>query len=237
MKKKILIGSAVFIVVFLITLFLTFPYQNVVAKAVIAAAAKSGLQISYNDVQAGPFRTVFKELEINDIPIDSLEASYSPLSILSKSATIKLKGLIKADAKVSPTSTEYEAEISESVINSFSGEKAVLSAPLSVKGTGNPSEQSADFTATVSKIEIESPVGKLPFENIQADITIKGNDITINKLTSRDDMNLDLKGLLKVNPKNLERSIVNIKGTADVFGQQKQITLVGRIDNIQPSIK
>lgn len=237
MKNKILIGSAVFILVFLITLFISFPYQNVVAKAVITAAAKSGLKISYNEIQSGPFGTVFKELEINDIPIDSLEASYSPLSLFSKSATITIKGLINADAKVSPTSTEYEAEISESVINRFSGEKAVLSAPLIVKGTGSPSEQSADFTATVSKIEVDSPVGKLPFENIQTDISVKGYAITVNKLTSRDDMNLDLKGLLKINPKNMEKTIVNIKGTADVFGQQKKISLVGRIDNIQPSIK
>jgi len=50
-------------------------------------------------------------------------------------------------------------------------------------------------------------------------------------------MNLNLKGSVNINPKNMARSVVNIKGTAEVFGQEKKISLTGRIGNIKPSIK
>jgi len=237
MKKKLLIGSAVFIVVFLITFFLSFPYQNVVSKVITKTGNKTGLKITYGDIQSGPFGTTLTNLEINEIPIDSMTVSYSPFSVFTKSADLETRGLIKADATLSPSSTEYEAEISESVINKFATPHAVLSAPVTVIGTGSPNDQSADFTASVGKIELESPIGKLPFENILADISIKGNNIIVNKLTSKDDMNLNLKGSVNINPKNMARSVVNIKGTAEVFGQEKKISLTGRIGNIKPSIK
>ena len=237
MIKKVSAGAGVFAAVFIISVWLMFPYRNVVTKAVTAAAKDSGLNISYSEVHSGPFSTVFENLDINGVPLDSLKASYSPLSVFTRSAGIKTEGLIKADADVSPSSTEYKAEISESVINSIAGGKAVLSAPLILEGTGAPDEHTAELTLAIAKLELDSPIGKLPFENLEADISVKGAEIKINKLTSKDDMNLNLRGIIKIDFKRAERSMVSISGTADVFGQQKKLTLSGRFDKIQPSIK
>ncbi len=50
-------------------------------------------------------------------------------------------------------------------------------------------------------------------------------------------MALDLNGTISLNYTNPETSVANINGTVNFLGVQKQITLKGRLNNIQPSIR
>jgi len=236
MKKKLLISTAAFAILFIFFFWMMFPYGNIVKMGISRAAKDAGINISYDLVDSGPFSTKFSDLEVNGVTVGDLTASYSPISLLTRNISISSKGLITCEAEISPSNVEFTAQISPEIINSYAKGKALLSSPLAVEGTGNPQGNTALIKASTDKIEVESPIGMLPFEKMNAEISIKGYDITINKLTSNDDMNLDLKGVLKINNKNMESSVVNINGTADVFGQKKNLKIIGRFSNLQTSI-
>lgn len=235
--KNILAVISVFSAVFIISLFLMFPYSAIIGYAFDKASSKAGITAGYTALDAGPFSADFENLEINSAPVGDMKVSYSPLSVFTKKATILIQGPVNSQIELSPEKTVYAAEINSALINSFAKGAAVFNTPFKFAGTANPAENKAEFTAVAESIEIDSPIGKLPFENITAQISVNGSSITVKKLTSKDSMNLNMKGIIRINPADIQSSVVNIKGSADVFGEKKEVMLMGRLDSIQPSIR
>jgi len=236
MKKQIIYGSIAFVSAFIILFLLFLPYDNLAAMGIAAIQKETKTNIRYSSISSGIFSTKLEDLEINEIPVGKVRIGYSPLSILTKSISLESTGAVNANIDFSPSDYEFDLNINSAIVNLLS-DKAEFGGKITAVGTGSADDQTASGAVHLDKATIETPIGKLDFEKIDAEIDVKGNTVTIKKLTSKDVMALNLSGTINVNKKNFNLSLVNINGTVNVIGSEKKLTLKGRLNNLKPSIE
>ncbi len=197
------------------------------------------LKLNYSQIDSGPFSTELDKLEVDDLPVGGdLTVNYSPISLFTRSISVTSKGgAVNGSAKLSEKHTSFDLDINPAIINSLTKE-AELAGKLTIKGEGSPSDMTFSANISSEKIGINTPIGRLDFTLLNAELYLEKNNLTIKRLTSQDDMALDLNGTISLNYTNPETSVANINGTVNFLGGvQKQITLKGRLNNIQPSIR
>ena len=232
MKRQIVLSVLIFLLSFIIFIWLMFPYRYMAETAL----RKTGTNLSWASLSSGPFSTLLTGLEMDGKPIGDVKISYSPLSLITRSVHLSSKGPVTAEAKLSQSDCEFEADINPALVNSLT-DKAELSGRLTVKGKASPKEHTASAVIYSDKTGIQTPMGKLDFEKVNANLSVKGDTVTINKLTSQDDMKLNLKGDVRYVRVAPDKSIVNITGSVNLLGSEKEITLKGRMNSLRPSIK
>ncbi|ADD67278.1 hypothetical protein Dacet_0480 [Denitrovibrio acetiphilus DSM 12809] len=236
MKNKIIYSAITFVLVFLITLWLTLPYSKIVAGALKNAERQAKIDIRYSEQKSGPLSTTFSDVAVNEIPVGDVKISYSPFRLITGSVGYKTAGAVNLKGKLSSGRVTAKGTVSSGLINnltdkvSFNGD-VLLDMDASLKDGTMSMEASAD------KASIDTPMGPMAFEKITAAAQKEKNKITLTKLASEDSMKLDLKGEIRVNNRTPEKSVVSITGTFDLMGQTKKLVLQGRADNITPSIR
>jgi len=236
MKKQLIASICLSVFIFVFTLWLTLPYENFAIAAIKGIEKQAKVSVSYSDIKSGSLSTTLSDLEIDNIPIGDVTLNYSPLKLLMGKITYSSTGVVNASGQLSADNSTIKGTVSSGLINSlitdvtFGGEVKV-DAQLSM------SDNTGKALAYADKATIKTPMGPMTFEKIDTDIDVKDNSIVVNKLTSKDSMELDLKGDIKVNKSNFERSMININGTFSLMNQTKEITLKGIADRLQPSIR
>jgi len=236
MKKKIITASALAILIFVFTLWLTLPYENFVIKGLSDAGKQAGISISYADISSGPLSTTLKKFEVDGNPIGTVKIYYSPLKLMTGKISYKSSGAVNAEGNASNNSITFKGKVSSGLINSLIKD-VDIEGDLQADIKANPEEGSADFTLLTDKLKLNTPLGPMDFEKVNANAVLENNKLTLNKLTSEDSMALDLKGNIRLNNKDITRSFIDISGTVNFMGQKKELTLKGLANNIQPSIR
>lgn len=236
MIKKITYGSIVFIVSFIIFTWLMLPYEQFAESMISRAIADSGANISYSELKSGPFSTKISGIEAETMPIGDVTLSYSPLSMITRSAGLKFEGSINGEGKISSKELNFLTTINPSLVNSQI-ELAELEGELRVEGRVPFQGEPALFAANSDKITVTTPLGPLAFEKVSSIVSVKGSNIDLKSLKSDDSMKLNLKGAVRLNKRNIDRSSANISGTFSLMGSEKKLTLVGRLSNLKPSIR
>jgi hypothetical protein len=235
MRKQIAASVAAFIIIFTATIWLSLPYENF-ARQAMAQAGQSGIKLETSGLKSGPFSTDISDLFINENPIGDIHLSYSPITLLTRSISFTSSGAVESAGVVSPAELTAEGSISSGLVNSQTSE-ATFNGDIKLKIKANLKSKTATVTAYAEKATINTPMGPMAFERINAEADYQKGLIIIKKLTSEDDLALNLKGEVKINMKRPEKSTVNISGTFNLLGQDKNITLKGSADKLTPSIR
>lgn len=236
MKVQIAVSAALFVFFFIVFTWLTIPYGPLAENALAKFRRTSAQDISYGTVTAGPLSAKINAIEFSGSRLGDFTVHYSPFSLFSRSVGVTSEGPLKLEGTLSQSECEFNADINPALVNSLT-DKAELSGKLTVKGTASPAGRTMKVSVYSDKVNVSTPLGKLGFEKVDADVSVKGNDITIEKLTSKDDMALNFKGVVRFNNLAPERSVVNVQGSAKLLGEQKNIDLKGRLDSLKPSIE
>jgi hypothetical protein len=236
MKKQIIAASVLSVVIFIFTLWITLPYENFVQKALTQAEKQGGISISFSDISSGPLSTTLEELELNGNPIGTVKLSYSPLKLIMGKVGYRTSGAVNAAGVLSSDDITFKGRVSSGLINGLTDELSITG-DLQADIKANPEINKAGFAIFAEKLKLNTPMGPMDFEKVTAEAVLGDNRLTINKLTSEGSMELNLKGTVRFNPKDITRSLVDMSGTFNFLGEQKQLTLKGLADNIQPSIR
>jgi len=236
MKGKILASTTLFIVTFVISLWLMFPYEKFAISIINSATAKSGIDISYEEIESGALSTTLSELEINSIPIGKLKVGYSPLSIISKAITVDSSGYVNLKSTLSEKSSKFDLKTGGAILNALSKD-VKFSGDLKSDGVFSIKEETADLKAYIDNISFKTPVGEMSLRDVRGNFNLEGDKLTVRSLTSEDSTKLRLKGDIRINRRNPVKSFVNLSGSLNLFGQEKRIRLSGRGTNIKPEIK
>ena len=236
MKRKILLSIVTFLIVFITTIWLSLPYENIAVKAIKTIEKTAKIDLEYEQLKSGPLSTQLNALEAKEIPLGKLTLYHGPLSLISGNIGYELSGTINAEGKLSAKNITLVGDISSGIINNLTDQLKVTGDIKADIGF-NPQENSSEVSAEAGKIGIKTPMGMMDFENITLEINSIGRRVNIKRLTSDDAMALNLSGTIIINGKAPERSSVNINGTFDLAGQKKKIVLNGRADRLTPSIR
>jgi len=236
MKKKILISTAVFTVIFIISIWTMIPYENLIKLSLTKIERSTKYNISYTSLSSGPLSTQIDNFEINNIPLGVIKAGHGPFNLISQKIDIDIKGPVTGEAVLSESKSSFDVSISSALINSFV-EKAEFEGDIRAKGKGSPAKEEAEAVISLDKVTVDSELGPLSFEKINTELSVSGNTLTIKKLTSEDDFAMNLTGTVRINQKNFAQSLVNISGSINVFGEKKELLIKGRFSSLQPSIR
>lgn len=235
MKKQIIMTAALSVVIFIFTLWLSLPYENFVLKGLGEAERQAKVSITYSDIDSGPLSTTLEDLQVNDIPVGNVKVSYSPFRLMTGSIGYSAAGAVNAKGKLSAGSFTLDGSISSGVLNKLI-EDAEFTGDIKADVKADLSEMKADIAASADKVKLQTPMGPMEFEKIDIEAGYDKNTVTLKKLTSQDSMELNLKGTIRVNTRMPDKSFVDLNGTFNLIGQEKQIRLKGRADKLEPSI-
>lgn len=234
MKKKILINCLVFVLALVFFTFLLFPYSKVTEYYVLKAASNAGININIGTTKASIFGAEFLNVTIDDQKANKIQIGYSPLSIFTKSFFAKVeskavtgtgsfkKGETKMDMLLSL------AEFPEARKIGVDGDVALSLNLVGEKGNGN---------IRSSRLVIPTDFGSIPLTNLAGNLLIEKNIVVVSELKSDGTTKLNLKGNLRINKQNIEKSLISLAGTLDVAGMEKEIAIVGALGSPQISVK
>jgi len=232
MKRQIALSASLFASVFITALWLSLPYGHFAEKAL----SRIRSDISYSSISSSPLSTEIRGLEIEKLPIGDVEIGYSPARLVTKSISFKSAGMIEGSGRLSMKSVSANITVSGGLIKQLT-DQVDFKKPLVISVEGSPIDSFADITAESKELTLKSPIGNLDFKDVRAEINVNGNRINIKSLTSGDETKLSLSGDIILNRNRPESSQTNLRGTLDFLGETKEITLKGRLNNLQPSLR
>lgn len=81
---------ALFLVAALVTAFFAFPYETAIRYGLNSYSRDTRTPMSYESISAGPFSATITELKVGGIPLGEVSVEYSPLSLLTQSALVRI---------------------------------------------------------------------------------------------------------------------------------------------------
>lgn len=224
MIKQALIGTGIFIICIIAFTSLFFPYSKVLEYYAGKAAADAGITLTVGSVDANAFGAELRSVQLNDFKADSLDLSYSPFSIITRSIGAKL---------ISDIATG-EVELKGSTINLktlLTTDKIPQIAESGLKGdiilNLTLTDMKGGGTIASPALTIPTDMGPVTLENLSGEIAVDKQLISITNLKSTGTAALDLRGNIRINQSNAGRSVLAFAGTISVAGMTQNIAITG----------
>lgn len=231
--NRILISAGIFILAFAAALWAFFPFGSYIENTAAKSAKNMGMRLKYESVDSGMFSTKLTGVSINENEIGDFTFHHTPLTLLTGSMSVDVKGIYTAQAKISDSNMEFDVTTSGSALD-FIKEPVVLQGNVNVKGDIDIKSDTSKVTVNADKMLMKTPLGEMPFENISTDVETKGKMININHLRSSDKNEMDMKGTIRLNKLNIVNSDVDLSGTIKFAGQKQNISIRGEVRNLHP---
>ncbi|MGE4496880.1 MAG: hypothetical protein AB7E48_03295 [Deferribacterales bacterium] len=231
MIKKILINTAIFLGCSAVFTLFFFPYGKVLEYYAETAAAKANVSLSIGKTEAGPFGAELSSIKLSEFTADKLELSYSPLSVITRSAAARIESEIvtaEADHKGGEISAKALIELDKIPQIAESGLGGEVGFSISVK------DWKGKGTVSSPRLTIPSDLGPVTFNDITGDILIEKQMIGITNLQSQGAAKINLNGNIRINQVNAGKSVLALTGTVGVAGMNKKITITGTV--LEPRI-
>ncbi len=234
--KKVLIYSAVFLVIFIIAFLIFLPMQQIVDSALYRVLSANRIALRYSNVESGLFSTKINGLIFNnqgeDIDLGNLVIKYSPFSIITqkavasadtpygKATAVHTKGTINADIDIDMS------RIAKLFSQNATGE---------LKGNAmfNYKEKNGTFELQSGPFTVQTPLMKFTGDSIKGDGSISDNTLVLNRLETTGQSQVKVSGQITFEPTNFYRSAINLTGEGKIMGMGSNFVIRGTIGSPQ----
>jgi len=241
MKKTIFISLITFIFSFCIFTLLFFPYDTVVKYFLNNAINQNRIPVDYSEIQSSPFGTTVKNIEYfyrNKLSLGNLKIGYSPLSIITKSASVHTADSpLDVSAVYNGKTVDIKVNQALSKITQMIPEvgKYVKKGEISADGQINPTNMQGNADIVISNLSVATPVfPNLNFQTITASLTLNKNRLNVKKVQSSGKNKISLNGIVYLNYNSIYNSNLNLKGNMDIAGMKRNFKISGRL--ISPKV-
>lgn len=236
-KKQISISVVLFIVSFLLTAIIFFPLTPVADKYIKKAITANKIDLNYKSINVSYFGTEINGIENKFVKINKVTIDYNPLGLLFKRIDLNATSpMFSLDAKLRGNKLQADVKGSIASIAKTAGHTG--------KGSiqGNLNYNLKDLNGTLN-IESKGPVAythpmlDLKLDSLSGTITSAKNNITIQKFTTTGENKLDLNGYVKLNTTNINNSLVELTGKAEMGNYPLNFSISGPLKTARFQIK
>lgn len=239
--RKNLLYILLFIAVFTTGLMVFLPYDKIVQSAVNKEIIKNNLPVRYTAVESGLFTTTFYEVLVYDVngrydPVElgDVKISYSPLSVFSRKAQVNLKN-VYGQAQVNHTKNKITASVYADLRRLTPYFKAQLGGNMDVNINYDYINRTGDYTLSSTDAKVDVNGINLAFTSVSSSGSLLGNILTISGLTATGTAELTASGQIRLDFKDIHRSLIKAEGEGKMLGMQSRFNVYGVLAN--PQIK
>ncbi|BAI80785.1 hypothetical protein DEFDS_1318 [Deferribacter desulfuricans SSM1] len=230
--KKFLYYTAFFIIVLLLNLYVHFPYQTVADYYLKQTIKTYNLPINYKTIKGNAFKTEITNISIDNLEIKEVIIHHNILNLIKRKIPYFVNDeKIKINGEISKNIINFQINSELEKLSRLFETDTPISGKLTVKGTYNFKNNKLTSTVYISNLNISIQKFNYSFDKITAEIKNNKNRLEIVKINSTGKNKIDLKGYVLINPKKLEFSRLNLKGSLSQNRLKINFRATGTISN------
>jgi hypothetical protein len=238
--KRVLAHILVFIVVFLISLAIFFPFDQAAKKGLNTIINNNKLPIYYTNLNVGLFSAVIEEVAIyfNGAMVDlgDINLSYSPFSLINHKVSAAMEnGFVAVSAQNTKNAVNAAADIDTERISKIVGQSATGN--VKINFTYEYAVKNGLWDASSEHFAFQTPFMKVSGNNLKANGIISNNTFMIQSFSSEGDFPITLEGQIRLDPSNITGSRLNLNGEIALAGSPTQFALQGTIASPKFSLR
>ncbi|MGA1863218.1 hypothetical protein OWM07_10070 [Deferribacter thermophilus] len=232
--KKFFYYTAFFIIVLLLNLYVHFPYQTVADYYLKQTIKIYNLPINYKTIKGNAFKTKISNISIDNLEIKEVIIHHNLLNLIKREIPFFVRDeKINIRGEINKSLINFQVYLELEKLSRLFKTKIPISGKLTVKGAYNFENNKLNSTVDISNLTISIQKINYSFDKITTEIKSSKNRLEITKVNTAGKNKIDLKGYILINPKKLEFSRLNFKGSLSQNRLKINFRITGTISNPQ----